>query len=280
MAKALPELTSGQLESICRAMGDTSDGLTGSEIGRALTECGISDPGSGMTKWKRLYAALGERQGSDRSANAVAAFILRALEPARWAREPHRFQVMRDGLNEALVFAGLHLTEDGKLVRVDAATTLTEAQKRASRLRTELSRRQVHGDVLRFCTAEIIQKDYFHAVLEATKSLADKIRDMSGLDGDGAKLVDDAFGIGSKPYPILAFNSLHTQTERDEHTGLMYLMKGAFGAFRNPTAHAPRITWKMTEENAVDALTLLSMLHRCLDKAVRTPRIAAPQPLE
>jgi len=272
MAKALPRFRSGQLQSICKAIGDTSDGLTGSEIGQALTECGINDPASGMTKWKRLYAALGERQSSDRSGNIVAVLIQRTMEPARWVGESHRFQVIRDSINEALVFAGLHLTEHGKLRRVDAATTLTEAQKRANRLKSELNRRRVHGDVLRFCTAEIIQKDYFHAVLEAAKSLADKIRGKTGLTSDGTQLVDEAFGIGSKRYPLLAFNSLQTDTEKSEHTGLMNLMKGVFGAFRNPTAHEARIRWSMTEQDALDALTLLSMLHRRLDAAVATPQ--------
>ena len=55
---------------------------------------------------------------------------------------------------------------------------------------------------------EIIEQNTFHAVLEATKSLARKIRDKSGLDGDGAPLVDAAFGMAQQRLPVLAFNSL------------------------------------------------------------------------
>ena len=264
------KFTPGQLESICKAIGDTTDGLTGSEIARVLASCGIEDPGRRMTKWKRLYAALEKRQRSDGSGNIVAVFIHTAMEPARWASETNRFHMIRGNLNEALLLAGLQLTEEGQLRRVRAAKTLSEAQKRANRLRSELKRRQVHGDVLRFCTAEIIQKNYFHAVLEATKSLAAKIREKTGLTNDGAELVDEAFGIGKKEYPILAINSLQTDTEKSEHTGVMNLMKGVFGAFRNPTAHEARIRWEMSEQDALDALTLLSMLHRRLDSSVRT----------
>lgn len=47
-----------------------------------------------------------------------------------------------------------------------------------------------------------------------------------------------AFGIGKKAYPVLAFNSLTTDSEKSEHNGLMNLMKGFFGTFRNNTAHA------------------------------------------
>ena len=173
-------------------------------------------------------------------------------------------------MNEVLAFSGWQLGEDGKLHVAKKATTLGEAQERAGRLRSELRRRAVHTDVMEFCRAELLQENFFHAVLEASKSIAEKIRRRTGLAGDGAALVDDAFGMRSAPHPLLAFNSLQTDTERKEHTGLMNLMKGALGTFRNPTAHAPKISWAVTERDALEALTLLSMLHRRLDEAVLT----------
>jgi uncharacterized protein (TIGR02391 family) len=72
--------------------------------------------------------------------------------------------------------------------------------------------------------------------------------------------------------PFLAFNALQSETERSEHTGLMNLMKGMFGAFRNVTAHAPKVTWPISEDDALDLLTIASLLHRRLDAAIRTPR--------
>jgi hypothetical protein len=38
-----------------------------------------------------------------------------------------------------------------------------------------LQERQVHGDVLLFCRAELLQDNYFHAVFEATKSVAGRL---------------------------------------------------------------------------------------------------------
>ena len=140
----------------------------------------------------------------------------------------------------------------------------------ADRLRQKLIERGVHSDVLKFCRAELVQKNYFHAVLEASKSVAQKIRDMSGFTSDGSTLVDESFRIGKKAYPVLAFNQLSTDSERSEHNGLMNLMKGFFGTFRNPTAHAPRIAWQVTEQDALDMMTLASLLHRRLDNAVNT----------
>jgi uncharacterized protein (TIGR02391 family) len=118
----------------------------------------------------------------------------------------------------------------------------------------------------------LVQDNYFHAVFEATKSVAEKIRGRTGLTGDGSSLVDQAFGIGSAAMPFLAFNTLQTDTERSEHTGLMNLMKGMFGAFRNVTAHAPKIHWNISEQDALDLLSIASLLHRRIDAAHRTPR--------
>lgn len=62
----------------------------------------------------------------------------------------------------------------------------------------DLTRRGVHPDVLRFCRAELVANNYFHAMLEATKSIADKLRAKTGLTEDGANLVDAALA-GSTP---------------------------------------------------------------------------------
>ncbi|MGH9872909.1 MAG: TIGR02391 family protein [Pyrinomonadaceae bacterium] len=153
---------------------------------------------------------------------------------------------------------------------VAVARTITEAEARASGLRRTLVERKVHQDVLRFCRAELLQDNYFHAVFEATKSVAEKIRQLTTLTSDGARLIDDAFGTGPAGYPRLVFNSLSTDSERSEHTGLMNLMKGVFGAFRNTVAHAPKIFWRVNEQDALDVLTTLSLIHRRLDGAVRT----------
>lgn len=39
----------------------------------------------------------------------------------------------------------------------------------------------MHPDVLAFCRAELLQQNYSHAVLEASNSVADKLRTMTGV---------------------------------------------------------------------------------------------------
>jgi uncharacterized protein (TIGR02391 family) len=127
--------------------------------------------------------------------------------------------------------------------------------------------RGVHPDVLRFCRAELVADNYFHAVLEATKSIADKLRSKTGLTDDGADLVDKA--LSGNP-PLVAINSLGTKSERSEQSGFANLIKGTFGMFRNPVAHEARILWNMSKEDAEDLLTLASLIHRRLDNARKT----------
>lgn len=261
---AIPEV---QLRQICEHLAERSPALTGTQIGQLLQACRIEDAMQGATKRIRLFEALNRRQQQDRAGNNVGAFIEAAMSPVRFVGASDEYEVHRAGLNEVLAFSGLFLGEDGKLRISSPARTLDEASQRASELRTELTRRQVHADVLSFCRAELLQENYFHAVFEATKSVADKIRAKSGKSQDGAELVDIVFGLKA---PLLAFNSLQTETERSEQTGLMNLLKGLFGTFRNTTAHAPKIKWRIDRQDAMDLLTLASLLHRRLDSAVST----------
>lgn len=265
----IPALPNENLEAICDILGDTQTGLTGAEIGRYLGACNIADPEPSITKRHRLFTALKTQQARDRCANHVVAFIEHVMNPVKHVQAPDYFEREREKLNAALVFSGFYLGEDGKVTHVAAVRTLTEAHKRAGVLRKALIERKVHADVLAFCRAELLDDNYFHAVFEATKSIADKIRVRAGLSGDGARLIDDAFGLAAD-HPRLAFNSLRTESEIDEHRGLMNLIKGVFGAFRNTTAHVPRIHWNVTEQDALDILTTISLVHRRLDEAVRT----------
>lgn len=44
-------------------------------------------------------------------------------------------------------------------------------------------------------------------------------------------------------------------------------MKGLFSTFRNPAAHAQKMAWATSRSDALDMLTLASMLHRRVDEA-------------
>ncbi|GAB3647822.1 TIGR02391 family protein [Ramlibacter alkalitolerans] len=269
MADSLAPFTSAHIEAVARVLGDTNDGLTGPEIGFILRDAEIPDVDSTNTKWKRLYSALASIQNEKCIGNYLIMFVNRAMAPVRYTNTPALFELRRQRLNAVLLLSGYQVREDGKVSRASAAQTLTEALQRANRLSAALSARGVHPDVLQFCRAELLQENYFHAVFEATKSIAAKVRTLSGLDGDGADLVQRAFGFGKADAPTLAINSLRSETDRGEQRGFVSLLVGLFGCVRNPLAHHAKVEWTMTEQDALDILTLSSLVHRKLDKAER-----------
>ena len=44
---------------------------------------------------------------------------------------------------------------------------------------------------------------------------------------------------------------------------------GLYGTIRNPLAHDPKVEWDMTEQDTLDILTMISLVHRKLDQAYR-----------
>lgn len=259
-----------QLEAIAAALGDTDAGLTGSEIGHLLATCQIDDTDPLLTKRHRLYNAFAHDQNRRQHRRNILEFIRVAMRPERYLRAPERFEPMRANLNQALSFTGLAVTESGELRAGGRAQTLTAARQRAQELRSDLARRGVHPDVMKFCSEELLADNYFHAVLEAVKSVLDKLREKTGLTDDGNTLIDRA--LAGDP-PMLAVNPLQSESEKSEQKGFANLVRGTVGMFRNPSAHAPRIRWQMTKEDAEDLLSLVSLMHRRLDAAHMPPRV-------
>lgn len=263
MTQMVEPLSPGQLESLCKILADTSQGLTGSEIERLLAQAKVKDTDPAMTKWKRLYNALAASQNRDGSSDRVFAFIRVALDPARYVGANTVFEDRRTAVNAVLALSGFEYRPDGKFGRVNRAATLSEAETRAHRLRASLSARGVHPDVLAACRVELVQNNAFHAVLEASKSVGEKLRLRCGLKSDGAQLVDEALGGDA---PRIRINDFVTDSEKSEQRGFTNLVKGLFGVFRNPTAHVPRVAWNMRDEDALDLFSLASYVHRRIDK--------------
>lgn len=263
MSSRLPELDGGTIEALACALGECG---TGSEIGRILSDLNISDRSGESTKWKRLDYIFKESQQRTKRSNQIFAFIKELLAPVRFAERTDEFEQHRSQINRILVMSGLEFGKDGEFRRVKVARTLDEAERRVAAIRKRFRGRRMHSEVDKYCKTELMQENYFHAVFEATKGLAERMREMSGVDGDGIQLVDNIFSVEN---PILAINSLETESEKSEHKGFAQLLKGCFAAIRNPLAHEPKILWT-GEDDAADYLSLISLLHRKLDDAVPT----------
>jgi len=66
--------TQSQLQAIADALADTSQGLTGTEIGHFLLSCKMPDPSPEMTKRHRLYNAFVQSQNTRHDRVAILAF--------------------------------------------------------------------------------------------------------------------------------------------------------------------------------------------------------------
>ena len=255
--------TEGQIERLARVLGECG---TGTDITRVLQDRALTDGSGESTKWRRLYWIFLDVQQRDKCANRVLDFIKAFLTPARFTGNKEAFEKHRSEVNTVLAFSGLEFGEDGNFRPRQAARTLDEAERRYQTIRGKFQGRRLHPEVLKYCRTELMQENYFHAVFEATKGLAQRIREMVGIEADGAALIDRVFSISK---PMLAINTLQTETEKSEHKGFAALLRGCFGAVRNPLAHEPKILWE-GEDDAADYLSLVSLLHQKLDDCVST----------
>lgn len=260
-----PCLTAEQMESICKTIADTSEGLTGSEIAKLLGDSRIADIDSTNTKWKRLYSAFAEWQNAEKCSNNILDFIKRALQPINYIGRESIFEYRRHEINKRLSFIGTEISEKGTLRETTKSQTISEAEQRASRFRYKLSSRSVHSEIFKYCETEIMDENFFHSVFESVKSVAERLRFMSNVHADGNPLAEVAF---STTNPLIRINLLNTTTDKSEHLGLMNMIKGLFGLIRNPTAHTPKIKFVISEEEALDILTVVSFVHKKLDKAI------------
>jgi uncharacterized protein (TIGR02391 family) len=113
-------------------------------------------------------------------------------------------------------------------------------------------------------SGELLRDAYFkQAALEAYIRVIDQVKTKSGLPFDGDPLMNQAFGSDGR-IPVLAFNSLRTDSERDEQKGIMFLFKGIVG-LRNAKAHSN--TLFDDPSRAHEYLALASLLMRLLEIA-------------
>jgi uncharacterized protein (TIGR02391 family) len=108
------------------------------------------------------------------------------------------------------------------------------------------------------------QGHYREAALNAYIRVIEEVKARSGLvNEDGDSLMNRAFGFQNQT-PVMQFNSLQTEPERDEQKGLMFLYKGAV-ALRNSKAHSTRLF--KDPRRAHEYLVLASLLMRLLEIA-------------
>ncbi len=93
------------------------------------------------------------------------------------------------------------------------------------------------------------------------KALNDLVRMRSGEALDGTQLMERVF---SPSNPILYFNDLADESDRNEQKGFMMMFSGAVAGLRNPRAHK---LIKDDPERALEFIAFVSLLAKLLDGA-------------
>ena len=275
------QMSQQHIKALCDILAHTSCGLTKSEIKLKLGQCGISiiDDGcrsnglqyqTGLNKRDWLYNCFVNEVNIKKDFVNIYRFIENALDPVNFTPDELRdkYTFLYSGANKVLMLNGLEVQETGKIRTVTKAETLDEVDRRVKSLVQKLSDRNIHDEVKKYCIKDYLRKDYFDAVFEAAKGVAQRVRDVTGLSTDGGTLFQTAF---AKKDPYLYFNLLKTESELSEFTGLKELLESIFHLVRNPAAHTPKINWIIEEDKALDVLTLIPLAHKYLDECKPIP---------
>ena len=119
----------------------------------------------------------------------------------------------------------------------------------------------LHPKIIESSSRLFQDKHYAQAILEAFKQVNDFVKIKSGVnDRDGASLMEYVF---SPNNPILAFNELVSQSDKDEQLGFMLLFRGAIMGIRNPKAHAMVV--QRDRVKTLEYLAFASLLIRLVD---------------
>lgn len=263
--KKIPPFRPDFVKGVCDVLAQTDfPGLSGSEINSLLQMVRIHEREPGGNKRESLYITLYNTQIRQQAGNIVGGFVAKAMNPARYAAHPARFNDLRDQLNEFLVFYGYSVSDAGKLTTGKSASSISEGAALAGRLQTELRRRGCHAELFRYCDEELISRSLFHAISEASKSIPERVRSITGLAGDGAALYDGVFGT-NRELPLWSINAYESESDISGHRGFKNLLIGIHGHFRNPRAHTNRILQDEVLIDFYDAFSLFSYIHRRLD---------------
>lgn len=166
---------------------------------------------------------------------------------------------VRDGLRQGLAIAksSLEAIKSGFLEELEDA-----GQTSAGKTLRAYEGLELHPAIERPAGQLFRDGHYANAVEDAVKALNALVRLNSGVDDkDGSPLMETVF---SPKSPILKFNDLADDSDRDEQRGFMMMFSGAVAGLRNPRAHK---LIKDDPEMALEFIAFVSLLANLADKA-------------
>jgi uncharacterized protein (TIGR02391 family) len=115
----------------------------------------------------------------------------------------------------------------------------------------------LHPLIKESSTRHFTEGDHRNAVLDAITAVFDKIRERTGLDLDGDRLINAAMALED---PRLVLSELETESGRSDQKGFMELFRGLYKGVRNPKAHS--LVHDLDAIKSAQYLVLASLLMR------------------
>lgn len=105
------------------------------------------------------------------------------------------------------------------------------------------------------------------AVLNAIVVVFDLIRQRTGLQTDGDRLVGEALSL---QHPLLVLSEVETESGKNDQSGFMQILQGAYKGIRNPKAHS--LQHDLDEHKTAQYLVFASLLARRIADATDSKR--------
>lgn len=247
--------------------------LTHKEIDNLLTRCGIeivAEPFKydganlhyGTSKKDKLYNSFVIEINKNKKFSKIIKFLESLYNPANYTSDIAKFHSDVSEINNILVMMGVEINNSGKVIEATKPETIDEVEERFNQLKNELEKRNLHHQVKKYCKREYLAKDYFHTIHESVKGVLERIRELTGSLKDGYELLDQVL---SHNNPVLVFNQLANENEKNEYKGFKKIIEGLVSMFRNPTSHVPRIKYTEDFDVTMEVLGTVSMVHRYID---------------
>lgn len=257
-----PKFSKVTLEKLSKKIASVN-WVTGRQIDIMFKSFRYSDTSKESTKYKRLFFAFNKEYNKNKDHRFVIKVIEYISDPINFDKNAAYHKSTINEINEIILFEGYCVNDAGIVLKTNKANTISELKSRVDSFKQKLLERNVHSEILKYCSEEILEKNFFHCIFESSKSLLERLRILSGVSDDGNSLIDRCI---KKQNSKIKLNSLTTITEQSRQIGLNYMLKGITSYVRNFTAHEPKIKWMIEESEALEILMIISFLHKLIDE--------------
>jgi uncharacterized protein (TIGR02391 family) len=131
--------------------------------------------------------------------------------------------------------------------------------------REDSFQRLLHPAIIEHAYDRFQHRNFHDAVLNSIMAVLEIVRQRGKLVGDGANLINEAFGGNA---PRLVFSTLKTESGRDEQKGFHKILLGACEGIRNPKAHS--LIHDLDDAATAQYLVFASLLARRVDESKRS----------